>query len=136
MEHYIRRKSVAFTLSALSALVIAGCSGTVGPFIGVPSSTSPVVLTASSISFTGAGTSNAQNVTASQQGYSSNFVASTPNAGQTNSCSGVATISPSSGTSFTVTPVAAGACTFTLTGGSGQSATMKIDVTLTNVGGS
>jgi hypothetical protein len=35
-----------------------------------------------------------------------------------------------------VTPVAAGNCTFTITGGNGQTATLPIGITTTTVGGS
>uniref|UniRef100_E6Q3D4 Uncharacterized protein n=1 Tax=mine drainage metagenome TaxID=410659 RepID=E6Q3D4_9ZZZZ len=95
-----------------------------------------VVLTPSSLAFTAVGAVNAQSTTASETNYSGAFAASTAAAGQSNSCSGIATISPASGTNFSVTPVAAGHCTFALTGGGTQSATLTIDVTTTNVGGS
>ena len=96
----------------------------------------PVVLTPSSLAFTAVGAANVQSTTASETNYSGAFAASTAAAGQSNSCSGIATISPASGTNFSVTPVAAGHCTFALTGGGTQSATLTIDVTTTNVGGS
>jgi hypothetical protein len=79
---------------------------------------------------------NAQTTAASQIGYGGTFTASTAAGGQANSCSGIATISPATGTAFTVTPAAAGHCTFTITGGNAQSATLTVDVTTTSVGGS
>lgn len=98
-------------------------------------SPAPVVLSTSSLAFNGTGTSNAQTVTASQIS-SSSFAATTAGVGQNGSCSGIATISPTSGTTFTVTPVAAGTCTFTIAGAGGQSATVSIVVTTTALGGS
>ena len=95
-----------------------------------------VVLAPNALAFTAVGAANAQSTTASESNYSGTFTAATAAAGQPNSCSGIATISPASGTTFSVTPVAAGHCTFTLTGGGTQSATLTIDVTTTNVGGS
>ncbi len=95
-----------------------------------------VVLAPNALAFTAVGATNAQRTTASESNYAGTFTAATGAAGQTNSCSGIATISPASGTTFSVTPVAAGHCTFTLTGGGTQSATLTIDVTTTNVGGS
>ena len=89
-----------------------------------------MTLSATSLSFTEAGASDAQTVTVTQVNYSGAF---TP---ATTTCSGIATISPTSGTSFTVTPVAAGSCTFTIAGGGGQSATLSVGVTTTTVGGS
>ncbi len=95
-----------------------------------------VVLAPNALAFTAVGATNAQSTTASESNYAGTFTAATAAAGQTNSCSGIATISPAIGTIFSVTPVAAGHCTFTLTGGGTQSATLTIDVTTTNVGGS
>ncbi len=95
-----------------------------------------VVLSPPSLAFTAAGAAHAQPVNASQVSYTGSFSATTAAPGQTNSCSGIASISPSSATAFTVTPVAAGHCTFTIAGGASQSATLTIDVTTTSVGGS
>ncbi|MBV9408962.1 MAG: hypothetical protein JO164_09060, partial [Candidatus Eremiobacteraeota bacterium] len=71
-----------------------------------------------------------------QANYGGTFTSSTAASGQPNSCATIATISPATGTTFTVTPVAAGHCTFTIAGGGGNSATLTIDVTTTSVGGS
>ena len=52
------------------------------------------------------------------------------------SCTGIATISPASGTAFTVTPVAVGNCSFTFTGNAGVTPLiLPIAVTTTTVGG-
>jgi hypothetical protein len=64
------------------------------------------------------------------------FTATTASAGQTHSCSAIATASPSGGATFTVTPVAIGHCTYTIAGANAMSATLTIDVTTTSVGGS
>ncbi len=88
------------------------------------------MLSSSSLAFTAAGTSNAQTVTVTQANYSGAFTAS----GTT--CTGIATISAATAASFSIVPVAAGSCTFTITGGGGQNATLTIGVTTTTVGGS
>jgi len=121
-----RARVGAVVFCALSLL--AACSSSRGY---VPSSTSGVVtLSSSSLAFTATGASDAQSVTVTQVNYSGAFTPSTTN------CTGIATISPASGTSFSVTPVAAGSCTFTIAGGGGQRATLTVGVTTTTVGGS
>lgn len=120
----------------LQNLVIGAATPSPSPTPSPVPTPGPVVLTPSNLAFTAVGAANAQSTTASETNYTGAFAASTAAAGQSNSCSGIATISPASGTNFSVTPVAAGHCTFTLTGGGTQSATLTIDVTTTNVGGS
>ena len=88
------------------------------------------MLSPSSLAFTATGASNAQTVAVTQGNYSGAFTAS----GTT--CTGIATISAATAASFSVTPVAAGSCTFTITGSGGQSAALTIGVTTTTVGGS
>jgi hypothetical protein len=94
-----------------------------------------VLLTAAKLAFAATGASGAQTVTASESNYGGQFTISTAAAGQTSSCSGVATASPSSGTAFAVVPTGVGHCTFAIADGSGQTATLTIDVTSTTVGG-
>lgn len=89
-----------------------------------------VALTPSALNFTATGAAYAQSTTASQSQFGGSFNASTA------TCIGIATVSPSSGTTFTVTPVAAGSCTFTIAGANGTSATLSVGVTTTTVGGS
>jgi hypothetical protein len=89
-----------------------------------------VVLSPASLAFTAAGAASAQSVSATQASYGGSFTASTT------TCSGIATISPASGSAFTVTPVAAGACTFIISGGGSQSTSLAVGVTTTGVGGS
>jgi hypothetical protein len=88
-----------------------------------------VALTTGTMAFVATGAAADQSTTASQPNYSGTFAASGT------SCTGIATISPAAGTTFTVTPVAAGSCTFTITGGDGKSAALAVGVTTTNVGG-
>jgi len=89
------------------------------------------------LSFLGIGSANNQLFTVSEANYSGTFTVTTAATGQLNSCSGIATVSPSSGAGpFTVTPVGAGQCTFTVTGGNGQTATLTVGVAVTTVGGS
>ena len=88
------------------------------------------MLSSSSLAFTATGASNAQTVTVTQSNYSGAFVA------HGTSCIGIATISAATAASFSVTPVAAGSCSFAITGGGGQNASLTVDVTTTTVGGS
>ena len=83
-----------------------------------------------SLAFDGVGSSNARTVAVSQAGYGGAFAASSA------TCSGVATISPSTGRSFSVTPVGAGRCTFVFTGEDGSEVTLDVGVTTTAVSGS
>ncbi len=96
----------------------------------------PVVLTPSTLTFIATGSSAAQSVTVAQTNFSGAFSASTAAAGAPNSCSGIATVAASSATAFLVTPVAAGTCSETISGGGGVSATLSISVATTSVGGS
>lgn len=141
-------------LVLFGAALAAGCSGSGGsgstttPFrptptpISTPTPTqSPtlapgaVLLAPASLSFIATGTPKAMPDTAMQAGFSASFTASTTAAGQPSSCSGIATISAPSGSTFTVTPVAAGNCTFTIAGGNGQTAALLVSVTTTTAGG-
>jgi len=123
-------------MPALVAVVLSGCSGTFHGFTPDAAQTSSeVTLSLSSLSFASVGASAAQTVTATQSNYSGSFAASTPAAGQPNSCNGIATISPSSGTSFSVMPVAAGQCVFTIAA-NGEAANLTVTVTTTTIGGS
>jgi hypothetical protein len=126
---------ISFAAIAL-CVVFAGCGGgNGGPFIGVPTakpSATPGIVTLSpaSLAFTASGSSYAQTVTVTQSNYSNGaFTAGTT------TCSGIATVAEASSTSFTFTPVGAGSCTYTISGGNGQSATLAVGVTTTSVGG-
>jgi hypothetical protein len=96
-----------------------------------------VLLSTSMLSFNGIGSASSQQFTVSETNYTGTFTVTTAAAGQTNSCSGIATVSPTSGASpFTVTPTGSGQCVFIVAGGSGQTAPLAIGITITTVGGS
>ncbi len=118
----------------LTVALVAGCTPSGNrPFIGAPAaspSPSAVTLSSTKLTFTAAGASAAQTVTVAQTNYAGSFTPSTT------TCTGIATIAQATATSFMVTPVAAGSCNFTISGGSGSSATLAIGVTTTTVGGS
>ena len=140
-----RKVPKTFSLLLAAALFAAGCSagGDAGITLDskghkiVAGSPGPVMLSTPSLSLLGSGAANAQTFTASQSNYGGGFTVTTPAGGQPNSCSAIATVSPSSGAGpFSVTGVAAGACSFTVTGGNGQSAPLTVVVTITTLGGS
>lgn len=123
----------AFTI----AVICTGCKGHYfPPPIPVISSPAPlptpgiVNLTPASLSFGAVGAGFAKSVSAAQAYYSGSFTAGTT------TCAGIATIASAGSASFTVTPVAIGHCTFSITGGGGVTGTLTIDVTTTTVGGS
>jgi hypothetical protein len=91
-----------------------------------------VVLTPSSLAFITTGASAAQTVNVMQTNFDGAFSVSTA---APQSCSGIVTVSAASATSLLVTPVAAGQCVETITGGGGVSAPLTITVTTTSVGG-
>jgi hypothetical protein len=82
----------------------------------------PIALSSSSVSLLGAGASNAKTVTASETGYTGAFT-STGTA-----CAGIATIGVS-GSTVTVTGVAAGSCTATISDSFSQTKSLSITVT-------
>jgi Bacterial Ig-like domain (group 2) len=93
-----------------------------------PAPADAVQLSPSTLNFSASGAQYAQTVSASQNDTGTFTVFTT-------TCNGIAAISPISGKAFTVTPVAAGSCTFTIMGGAGQTATLTVGVTTTTVGG-
>jgi hypothetical protein len=107
------------------AMAVSGCAREALPAPG-----GELKLAPSSLSFTATGANNAQTVDVHQTNYAGKFAASTTD------CSAVATIASAGRTSFSVTPVGAGSCTFTIKGGGGRSATLSIGVTTTAIGGS
>ena len=131
--------------SMVLLFALTACSGAGGTATSLtaPSPTpspvptaSPLALTPSSLSFTATGAAAAMTFTVSERGFSGSFSVTTAMAGSQNSCSGIATVAPSSGSgTFTVTPQSNGHCIFTVSDGT-QSAPETIDVTTTTVGGS
>jgi hypothetical protein len=124
---------VTFTVTAVASATGGSCtitvaddhggsapvSVTVGPF-------GPVVPNPNTFSFVGAGQTG--NFTVSETNYTGSFTA-TDNG--TNPCStaGIATISPASGTSFTITSQGPGNCAFNLNAYHGQTAEVTVFVT-------
>jgi hypothetical protein len=85
-------------------------------------------VTPNSLTFTETGTVANQTATASEANYGGVFTASTTTCGSGSSA--IATISPAqSNGQFTVTPVNAGACTFTISDSNNQSVPLSISVT-------
>jgi hypothetical protein len=78
----------------------------------------------------GLGASFAQKIAVTETGYTGSF-------GETNTCSGIATISPSTGTGptakFTVTGVAAGNCQATFADTNSQTAIVNINVSTNGI---
>jgi hypothetical protein len=85
-----------------------------------------VVVDPSALEFTKTGPTNSQNVNVSQTNYSGAFT-------QSNTCSGIASVSAASNAAgkatYRVTPIAKGTCTVTFTGSPGQSAPLSVSVT-------
>ena len=113
----------------LIVILLAGCTPPWTPQTAATVAPGAVTLSTTSLTFTAAGATNAQIVVASESDYTGSFTASTT------TCNGIATIAATGGSSFTVTPVAAGSCTFAIAGGGTSSATLSVGVTTTTVGG-
>ncbi|MGB6986170.1 MAG: hypothetical protein WBD74_09390 [Candidatus Aquilonibacter sp.] len=138
-RRYIRLGSLALMLCAG---LLAACSGSTTNVFQLPSASAspttsssatvppPGVLSVnpSAVSISGTGASAAQNVDVQEIGYTGAF-------GESDNCTGVATIAPSSGSgpsaSFTVTPSAAGTCSATFTDSKSQHVAVAITVTTT-----
>jgi hypothetical protein len=123
------RGALLITIVTVAFAACAPKETYVAPVTQPSASPGTLSITPSSLAFTDVGSSYAQTVTLSQPNYSGTFTASTT------TCSGIATIAKNGASGFTVTPVSAGSCTFTITGGDGASATLSIGVTTTGVGG-
>ncbi len=90
----------------------------------------PVVVSAPSLRFVGTGSTFATTIVVTQANYSGNFAL-----GGT-SCNGITTADTASSLqNFTITPVAAGTCTYTVTGGGGAQTVLPVTVTTLTVGG-
>jgi hypothetical protein len=88
-----------------------------------------ISVTPASVSLPGGGAQ--QSVTASQPGFAGPFTATSPASGVADSCANIATIAPTSPTTFTVTSIEPGSCTVTITGGFG--ATLKLPITVSAI---
>jgi len=121
------RAASAFAVSAI-LLVCSGCGPPSRGLIVPPNSSKGPVVTSSSLTFTSIGASAAQTVTVSETGFAGTL-------SETNTCSGVASVSPTQSTSpytATVTPMSAGSCTVTFTDGK-KTAPVAVSVTTTGV---
>ncbi|HUA09973.1 MAG TPA: hypothetical protein VMA98_11975 [Candidatus Acidoferrales bacterium] len=129
--HWLRR--ACFVLA--SAALMVSCAHVEYFSLPPPSlpPSSPGTLTASpaALAISGTGAGYAQTTQVQETGYTGTL-------GESNTCSGVATISPSSASgpsaTFTVTGSAPGSCTATISGGNSQQVTVTITVTTIGVG--
>jgi hypothetical protein len=100
-----------------------------GPF--AQGAGSKIMVTPSSLSFNGAGSSETATETASETGYTGQIA-------QTNTCTGIATVTPASAAApatFTITAVSAGSCTITYADSHSNTATSNVVVTTTILSG-
>lgn len=123
----------------LSFSILAACGGGGGGGGGSNAPTQPIVpptpvptpgalsVTPASLTFLTTGSSAAQNVTVSEPNYAGAITVT--------QCGASATVAVA-GSTVTVTPVAPGACTFTVSGASSVAAqTVNVSVTATTAGG-
>ncbi len=126
-------------LVAIAALI--GCGGGGGgggptptptPTVTASATATPLTLVANptTVSISGLGAANAQPLTASESAYTGQIT-------ESDTCAGIATVSPGTGTgptlSETVTGVAAGTCVVTFKDGNGETATSTVQVTTSGV---
>lgn len=116
--------------AALAAVAaVAGCSSSSSTAAPAPTPGPPVAAPVA-LTFLGTGSALAQSVTLSETFYAGTFAASSTN------CTGIATVSSgASSGAFKVTPVAAGACTFTFTDAQQRTIALPVSVTVTLGGG-
>jgi hypothetical protein len=125
----------------LCAGVLAACSGGTTNIYQLPTpSASPtesssgsapagvLSISPTTLALNGTGVASSQNVSVQEVGYSGGF-------GESDTCTGIAAVSPSSGSgpsaTFTVTPSASGTCTATFTDSKSQHVAVAITVTVT-----
>jgi hypothetical protein len=134
------RRYLLFCVSV--ACVVAGVSGCGGggssptptprtsPTTGPTQTPDTLVLSPSAISINGAGATYAQTLTVSETAYTGDF-------SETDTCAGIATISPAGGVGpslqETLTGVASGSCAVTFLDGHGQKTTANVVVTISSV---
>jgi len=117
------------------AAATAACGGTTGAFVGPPTSgnPTPAALTASpaALALSGAGAVYAQTAQVLEAGYSGVL-------SETDTCAGVASVTPASGSGpaqiYTVTGVAAGTCSVRVADANAQHATIAVTVTTAGIG--
>jgi hypothetical protein len=123
------------------AIVAAGCDGSVNttPVANVAAATPtptpppPGVLSVNptAVPIYGTGSGNAASVVVQETGYTGTL-------SESDTCTGIATVTPSSGTgpsvTFTITGVAAGSCTATFSDTNGQHVSAAVGVTTSGFG--
>jgi hypothetical protein len=133
-------------LALVSALGLAGCGagGASAPGLtpstpaqGTSGSGSPIKLNPPTLNFGALGSEYAESFSASEQDYTGSFsvlsaqsTCLTPSAG-----SGQASVSPLTGTEFTVTALGVGGCTIVVADANNVTATLSVTITTTVVGG-
>jgi len=127
--------SLSYTgLDIVPASIEAQATGTTPATLTFSPSVQPVIASTTEIDlYATGGTGSTGTLTAAQFGWTVPFGKSI--SASLDGCANIATISPASGTSFTVTVAAspaAGTCTLTLTGGAG--ATAAVTLTYTSIG--
>lgn len=119
---------LAAVVFGFASLLLAGCRPS-NTWMAPPSSV--LSVSPASVSINGTGSTNAQNISVQETGYTGTF-------SQTNTCATMATITPSgtngSSASFTVTGNAVGTCSATFGDTNNQKITVNIAVTTTGFG--
>ncbi len=131
-------ESLTIAPTTLQNITIAAATPTPSPSPSASPSPSPsptptpnpMGIAPSTLALTGTGASNAQTLVVTETGYTGSFT-------ESDTCSTIATVTPSSGTgpsfTFTVTGLAAGTCSATFADTNGQHVTANIGVTTTGV---
>lgn len=128
--------------TATYAITPTGAGGCIATFSGIGTNKGTLTISSTpygsvspnptSLQFLATGASYAQTLSVSQVNYAGTY-------GENDSCSGIVTIAHTSnggGTaSYTVTPVTAGSCQITLTGGNNLHAIVGVSVTTTGITG-
>ena len=129
-------ESLTIAPTTLQNITIAAATPTPSPSPSASPSPSPTPtpnpmgIAPSTLALTGTGASNAQTLVVTETGYTGSFT-------ESDTCSTIATVTPSSGTgpsfTFTVTGLAAGTCSATFADTNRQHVTANIGVTTTGV---
>lgn len=117
----------AALFACLAGASIAGCGGAQSVPIPAPRpvGTSGLVVSPSSISMS---PTQSTTIEASEKGYQGIF-------SETDDCSGIVTVDGTGGTSFTVTAVADGLCTITISDANGGSHDIGVSIQSVVIGG-
>jgi hypothetical protein len=120
---------VALRRAAVLAAIafVAGCSSISSATLPHPQSTSAAGLTVAPGDLS-MGPGDAATVSASESGYDGTYTS-------TDDCNGIATVAPLGVTQFTVTAVAPGMCTITVSDSKGSAKQVGVSVQTTVIGG-